>query len=85
MQSEQGKLIDTRSDVLLQYPDNIVLAQKRHVEVLSKLTGLGRRYRNLAYLRRKLRAFLEQTYAEEQPFSRVYNIVETLRRRRLAD
>jgi hypothetical protein len=85
MQSEQGKLIDTRSDVHLQYPGNIVLAQKRHVDVLSKLAGLGGRYRNLAYLRRKLRAFLKQTDAEEQPFSRVYDIVETLRRRRLAD
>jgi hypothetical protein len=85
MQSEQGKLIDTRSDVHLQHPGKIVLAQKRHVEVLSKLTGLGGRYRNLAYLRRQLRAFLKQTDAEEQPFSRVYDIVETLRRRRLAD
>jgi NifU-like protein involved in Fe-S cluster formation len=85
MQSEQGKLIDTRSDVHLQYPGNIVLAQKRHVDVLSELAGLGGRYRNLAYLRRKLRAFLKQTDAEEQPFSRVYDIVETLRRRRLAD
>jgi hypothetical protein len=85
MQSEQGKLIDTRSDVHLQYPGNIVLAQKCHVKVLSKLTGLGGRYRNLAYLRRQLRAFLKQTHAEEQPFSRVYDIVETLRRRRLAE
>lgn len=85
MQTIQGKLIDTRSDVRLLYPGKITLAQNHHVEVLSKLTDLGGRYRDLAYLRRKLRGFLKQTDAEEQPFSRVYDIVEALRRRRLAD
>ncbi|KAJ1021034.1 hypothetical protein NDA13_005662 [Ustilago tritici] len=85
MQFEQGKLIDTRSDVHLRYPVKIVLARKGHVEVLNELNGLGGRYRGLAYLRRKLDAFLKQTEAEEQPFRRVYDIVETLRRRRLAD
>ena len=85
MQQEQGKLIDTRSDVRLLYPGEISMAQGRNVEMLSKLTGLGGRYRDLAYLRRKLREFLRQTNVEEQPFSRVYDIVEALRRRRLAD
>jgi hypothetical protein len=85
MQKEQGKLIDTRSNVRLLYSGNIMLDQNHHVEVLSKLTGLSGRYRDLAYLRRKLRNFLKQTDAEEQPFSRVYSIVEALRRRRLAD
>ncbi|CCF48454.1 uncharacterized protein UHO2_07028 [Ustilago hordei] len=85
MRFEQDRLINTRSDVHLRYPVKIVLAQKSHVEVLSKLDLFGGRYRDLARLRRKLSAFLKQTEAEEQPFRRVYNIVETLRRRRLQD
>ncbi|SYW80155.1 uncharacterized protein UBRO2_03423 [Ustilago bromivora] len=85
MQFAQGRLIDTRSDVHLRYSGEIVLARKRHVEVLNELNALGGRYRGLAYLRRKLDEFLKQTEAEEQPFRRVYNIVETLRRRRLED
>lgn len=83
MQNAQGRLIDTRSGVRLCCPENVVMAQGYHVEMLSKLTGLSKRYRNLAFLSRKVQDFLRKTAAEEQPFSRVYELVEAVRRRGL--
>jgi hypothetical protein len=84
MQALQARLIETRSTV--SFPaGNVVLSRSSHVRILGELPGIGQRYRPLLALREQIDVFLKETSAEEQPFKRVQNIVESLRRRRLAD
>jgi hypothetical protein len=84
MQTLQGQLIETRPRVALP-AGNVVLAHSSHVRVLGGLSGIGQRYRPISALREKIDVFLKKTSAEEQPFRRVHDIVESLRRRRLND
>lgn len=84
IQALQAQLIETRSTVTLP-TGNVVLAHGSHVRILGRLLGIGQRYRPILALREQIDVFLKQTSAEEQPFKRVHDIVESLRRRRLAD
>ncbi|TLD05676.1 NF-X1 finger and helicase domain protein [Venturia nashicola] len=81
MQALQAQLIETRSTVTLP-TGNVVLAHGSHVRILGRLLGIGQRYRPILALREQIDVFLKQTSAEEQPFKRVHDIVESLRRRR---
>ncbi|GAB7336134.1 hypothetical protein MBLNU13_g08918t2 [Cladosporium sp. NU13] len=84
MQALQARLIETRSTV--SFPaGNVILSRSSHIRVLGELPGIGQRYRPLLALREQIDVFLKETSAEEQPFKRVQDIVESLRRRRLAD
>lgn len=84
MKSLQERLIETRSTFALP-PVNVSLVHDSHVSTLARSTGIHGRYVGLASLRRKIEAFGGKTAAEEQPFRRVRDIVETLRRRRLQE
>lgn len=81
MQALQGRLIESLPKVVLP-AGNILMAHGSHVEVLGRLSRVGQRYRPLSNLRKKIEVFLQKTAAEEQPFRRVHDIVEALRRRR---
>lgn len=86
MKTHQERLIRTRTDVVLHagHTGHITLTSRgSHVDMLGRLIGVRGRYRPMSDLRKRLDEFLRQTAANEQPFGRVHDIVEALRRRRM--
>lgn len=82
MQTHQGKLIESRSRVVLA-SGHVTLTARSSLRNLHRLFGIGDRYRPLSALRRKIAGFVQKTAENEQPFRRVHDTVEAMRRRRL--
>lgn len=80
MKNAQDRLIRSRSGAVLP-ACSLLLSQGSHVEVLGK--SQGQRYRQLSALRGRIDVFLQTTAIEGQPFRRVHDLVESLRRRLL--
>jgi hypothetical protein len=82
MKTAQMHLIVSRARATL--PACIVnLGQGSHVQMLGRLPNIGHRYRELSSLRGRIDKFLQTTAVEGQPFRRVHDLVESLRRRLL--
>jgi hypothetical protein len=84
MKTHQGRLLETRAGVVLS-AGHLVLTARGCLRTLGRLFGVAGRYRPLSALRRKIDGFLQKTAVNEQPFKRVHDTVEALRRRRLDD
>ena len=80
MKAAQESLILSRSGAVLP-TGRVVLGQGSHVQVLGK--SQGQRYRQLSGLRGRIDEFLQTTAIEGQPFRRVHDLVESVRRRLL--
>lgn len=88
MKTNQERLMETQPGVVFHagHTGHISLTPRvSHVQALGRLIGVRGRYRDLSDLRKKIDKFLRQTAANEQPFGRVHDIVEALRRRHLDD
>lgn len=83
MQSQQKGLMDTLASVPRLVGNVILKAPGSHLMKLFRLARVGNRYRPLFSLHQKINGFINKTVANEQPFKRVHDIVEALRRRRL--
>ncbi|KAI9791622.1 MAG: hypothetical protein M1816_003708 [Peltula sp. TS41687] len=80
----------TRTDVSsnLNQPATVLTIEGQRdpqVELLRKLPGLRSRYKPIIKLRANISKFLTQASEGEQPFMRVYRMVENLRRRQGLD
>ncbi|KAL1586429.1 hypothetical protein WHR41_05215 [Cladosporium halotolerans] len=84
MKGIQERLLESKGTFTLP-PGTVELRSTSHVRHIQKLHGLNKRYRELAFLRTRLASFAQKTEAEEQPYRRVHDIVETARRRRLQE
>lgn len=84
MKTHQGRLLETRAGVVLS-AGHLVLTARGCLRTLGRLFGVAGRYRPLSALRSKIDGFLQKTAVNEQPFKRVHDTVEALRRRRLDD
>lgn len=80
----QERVLESKGTFTLP-PGTVELRSTSHVRHIQKLHGLNKRYRELAFLRTRLASFAQKTEAEEQPYRRVHDIVETARRRRLQE
>ncbi|KAK6397849.1 hypothetical protein LTR65_005097 [Meristemomyces frigidus] len=86
LQKEQGGLL-TSADRLQFARGNIVLERGRGVqmEIINELKSTNGRYKPLLKLRKDVRDFMQKVSKEEQPFQRVRDMVETVRRRAVFD
>jgi hypothetical protein len=82
MQETQDRLIQTRTTIVLP-ACSIDLGHGSYVHVLRRSLGIGHRYHNLSALRGRIDVYLQKTAEEAQPFRRVHDLVEALRRRLL--
>ena len=80
MKNAQDRLIRSRSGAVLP-ACSLNLGQGSHVQALGR--SQGQRYRQLSALRGRIDVFLQTTAIEGQPFRRVHDLVESLRRRLL--
>jgi hypothetical protein len=85
MQDNQVALIESRSRAVLPPGLKINLSHGSHVQMLSRPHVVGKRYRYMSHLCGEIEKFARQTAAEGQPFRRVHDLVEALRRRLLRD
>jgi hypothetical protein len=84
MRAHQESLLDTRAGVVLS-TGHVTLTARGSLRTFNRLFGAGSRYRALSTLRRKIDEFSRKTAVDEQPFRRVRDNVEALRRRRMDD
>ena len=82
MKTAQDRLLESLPRAILP-TCNVHLGQGSHVQVLGRSPGIGQRYRQLSALRGRIDGFLHTTAVEGQPFRRVHDLVESLRRRLL--
>ncbi|OQO13288.1 hypothetical protein B0A48_01516 [Cryoendolithus antarcticus] len=82
LQDVQAKLLETRAASTL--GDGNVLLMSNGNGRFQRLKSIGstRRYRDLAELRRQGHEFWRKAKTDDQPFARVYDMVETVRRQR---
>jgi len=83
MQSHQEDLMTSLASVPRLIGKVNLKAPSSHLSKLYRLARVGNRYRPLFALYQKIDSFIDKTAANEQPFKRVHDIVEALRRRRL--
>ena len=83
LQKDLDKLRDSREDV--EFPKQSFTVGPPSLppaRALASIQGMSHRYSGIAGTHRRIARFLQQVASEEQPFMRVRNIVETVRRRR---
>ncbi|KAK5125065.1 hypothetical protein LTR85_001256 [Meristemomyces frigidus] len=86
LQKEQDGLLKTADRSQLAR-GNIVLERGRGVQMatINELRSSNGRYKSLLKLRKDIRDFMQKVSKEEQPFQRVRDMVETVRRRNVSD
>ncbi|KAK6441860.1 hypothetical protein LTR95_001915, partial [Oleoguttula sp. CCFEE 5521] len=83
LQEAQATLVDTREDASLGQDDILLLGGGDGRFKLLKCLKSTRRYHDLAEVREQAREFLIKVSKDELPYERVFNMVDSVRRKRV--